>query len=67
PLIIITTKEYLPYVKKQYPKGKHHFLTIALDLHVSQQRLIYQTIVDIRKEAFDKRVAMIAKKAHYLL
>ncbi|WP_256958531.1 hypothetical protein [Streptococcus pneumoniae] len=42
-------------------------MTIALDLHVSQQRLIYQTIVDIRKEAFDKRVAMIAKKAHYLL
>lgn len=65
--IIITTKDYLPYVQKRHNNGNYHFLPIALDLHISQQHLIRQTIVTIRKEAFDQRVATIVKKAQSLL
>lgn len=63
--IIITTKEYLPYLKSKYASANCHFITISFDLHVNQQQLIKQTIAKLREQAYEEKLATIKAKANH--
>ncbi|MGT2828475.1 M protein trans-acting positive regulator PRD domain-containing protein [Streptococcus hillyeri] len=65
--IIITTKKFLPYLEQCYHGTGCHFITIAIDLHINQQRLIQNTVSTIRLQTYFDKLASIEKKAkHYL-